>query len=102
MNNLRNNENELIIKLNTEELSATQIRLLKTINALLIHVMIADEESEYFESSSELIRKTAELVKHASFADKNKEIDYGTQAVEFAIDFLNETLEENKLRNIDN
>jgi len=29
-------------------------------------------------------------------------MDYGTQAVEYAMDFLNETLEENNLRNIDN
>jgi hypothetical protein len=102
MNNLRNNEKELNIKLNTEELSPTQVRLLKSINSLLIHVMTADEEAEYFESSAELIRKTAEAVKHASFSEKNKKMDYGTQAVEYAMDFLNETLEENNLRNIDN
>lgn len=103
MPGLRNtNQNEIILKLNVEELTPVQVRLLKSMHALLANVLIADEEAEFFECSAELMKKTAEIIKHSGFADQNKAMDYGTQAVEFAVDFLNETLDENKVHNIDN
>ncbi len=101
MQDLRN-EKELVIKLNTEELTPTQVRLLKSINALITHVLSADEESEYFEMSAELMRKTAEVIKHSDFANKNKQMAYGDQAVEFALDFLNDSINGNGINNIDN
>lgn len=101
MQDLRN-EKELLIKINTEELTPTQVRLLKNINALMTHVLSADEESEYFEMSAELMRKTAEIIKHADFANKNKDMAYGDQAVEFAVDFLNESMNGSGINNIDN
>lgn len=102
MQDLKPNSNELNIKFNVEELTPTQVRLLKSVTNLLTHVMTADEESEYFEMSAELMRKVAETIKHADFANKNKDMSYGTQAVEFAVDFLNESLDQNKIHNIDN
>jgi hypothetical protein len=101
MQDLRN-EKELLIKINTEELTPTQVRLLKSINSLMTHVLSADEESEYFEMSAELMRKTAEIIKHSDFANKNKEMSYGEQAVEFSVDFLNESINGNGINNIDN
>jgi hypothetical protein len=101
MQDLRN-EKELLIKINTEELTPTQVRLLKSINALMTHVLSADEESEYFEMSAELMRKTAEVIKHSDFANKNKEMCYGDQAVEFSVDFLNESMNGTGINNIDN
>ena len=94
--------NELLLKLNTEEMTPTQIRLIKSVNALISHVLTAEDETEYFEVSAELIRKTAELIKHSSFAASNTSIPYGEQAVEFAVDFLNESLDSGKIGNIDN
>ncbi len=102
MHSLSQKEKELLIKLNVEELTPTQVRLVRSVNALLAHVLTADEEAEYFEMSAELMRKTAELIKHSSFADQNKGMSYGEQAVEFAVDFLNESLDGNKVHNIDN
>lgn len=102
MQGLRKLENELIIKLSTEDLNPTQIRLLKTVNSLLSHVLTAEDESEYFETSAELMKKVAEVIKHANFADKNKSIPYGDQAVEFSVDFINEILDNHKIHNIDN
>jgi hypothetical protein len=97
-----NKEKDLLIKISTQELTPTQVRLLKSINSLMSHVLSAEDESEYFETSAELLRKTAELIKHADYAQNNKDISYGEQAVEFAVDFLNETLQTNGLHNIDN
>lgn len=90
-----NKDKDLLIKIDTQELTPTQVRLLKSINSLMTHVLSAEEESEYFETSAELLRKTADLIKHAQFAQMNKEISYGEQAVEFAVDFLNEAIRSN-------
>lgn len=93
---------DLTMKMNTEELTATQIRLVKSIHSLLANVLVADEEGEYFEASAELMKKTAELIKHASFATENKNIAYGDQAIEYAVDTLSEEIDDHKIRNIDN
>ena len=102
MHHLSKSEQELLIKLNIEDLSPTQVRLLKSITTLLSTVVSADEEGEFFDTSSELFKKVAELVKHAQFAEKNRNINYGEQAVEYSIDNLNETLEGSNLQNMDN
>jgi hypothetical protein len=101
MHNL-NPKHELLMKLNTEELTPTQIRLCKSLHSLMASVLTAEDESEFFEMSAELMKRTAELIKHAAFSEKNQHINYGEQAVEFAVDFLNENLDQNKLGNIDN
>jgi len=101
MQDLRANK-ELLIKINVEEMTPTQIRLIKNITSLLTSVLSSDEEGEYFELSSELLRKSAELIKHSDFANLNSDMSYGDQAVEFAIDFINESLELGKMHNIDN
>lgn len=93
---------DLTMKMNTEELTVTQVRLVKSIHALLANVLVADEEGEYFEASAELMKKTAELIKHANFSTDNKGIAYGDQAVEYSVDTLNEAMEENKVNNFDN
>jgi len=95
-------ENEVTMKMNTEELSPVQVRLIKSIHALMANVLASDEEAEYFEASAELLKKTAELIKHANFAVENNNISYGDQAVEFSVDTLNETMDESKIHNIDN
>ena len=101
MQNHIQNSKELVIKLNTEELTPAQIRLLKSVNTLLIHTLAAEDESEYFDTSAQLLRKTAELIKEATFVENNKYMSYGEQAVEFAVDSLNESLED-LLGNVDN
>jgi hypothetical protein len=102
MENQKSNHKELLIKINIEELTPTQVRLLKSVTSLLTNILAADEESEFFDMSAELMRKVAETIKHADFANSNRDMEYGEQAVEFAIDFLNESLENNRINNIDN
>lgn len=92
MQSLSQKDKELLIKLNVEELTPTQVRLIKSVNSLLAHVLTAEDEAEYFEVSAELMRKTAELIKQSHYACDHKEMSYGEQAVEFAVDFLNDNM----------
>ena len=102
MHQLSKKEQELVIKLNVEEMTPRQVRLVKSITSLLTNVVSADEEGEFFDSSSELFKKVAELVKHSQFAESNRNINYGEQAVEYSVDNLNEAIEGRNLHNIDN
>ncbi len=102
MKDLNQKEKDLLIKLNVEELSPLQVRLVKSITSLMAHVLSAEDEAEYFEASSNLLKKTADVIKESNFAHQNKQMNYGDQAVEFAVDFLNEELNGNKIGNVDN
>lgn len=102
MHGLTKDNKELTIKLSTEELNSHQVRLIKSMNALMAHLLTADNEAEFFEGSAEFMKKAAEVIKATHFAGKNTNMDYGTQAVEFAVDFINESMDENKLHNMDN
>ncbi len=102
MQNLSRKDKELLLKLNTEGLTPTQLRLVKSVHALLANVLASDEESEYFDTSAELLKKTAELIKHANFAIENKSMEYGHQAIEFSVENLNDSLDQNKIQNLDN
>lgn len=102
MQSLSPKEKELLIKMDTQDLTPTQVRLIKSINSLLVHVLTADEEDEYFEFSAQFLKKAAEAIKHGHFAAQNGRMAYGEQAVEFSVDFLNEVLDQRRLDNIDN
>jgi hypothetical protein len=102
MESLAKKDKELFLKMETEGLSSTQIRLIKNIHSLLAAVVTSEEEGEYFEASAELVKKAAELIKHSNFPITHKNISYGDQAVEFAIDSVNESMNENKMNNFDN
>ena len=102
MESLAKKDKELFLKMETEGLSTTQIRLIKNIHSLLAAVVTSEEEGEYFEASAELVKKAAELIKHSNFPITHKNISYGDQAVEFAVDSVNESMNENKMNNFDN
>ncbi len=99
MQHLTPKEKELLIKLNIEELTPVQVRLLKSLNSLLTSVVTAEDESEYFESSAALMKKAAELIKSSNFAKTNKNMNYADQAVEYAVDFLSEDSDKDNLDN---
>jgi hypothetical protein len=95
-------KNEIHIKLDTEEMTPTQVRIVRAIHSLMSGLLTAEDESEYFELSAELMKRSAELIKHSSFNEKHKHINYGEQAVEYAVDFLNERLDNSIPGNVDN
>lgn len=92
MQSLTPKKSELTITLNTEDLTPEQIRILKAMSALMTNVLSADEEGEYFEASSQLMKKAADLIRKSHFAKDHKQMPYGEQAVEYAVDFLNDAL----------
>lgn len=94
MHTLGQKEKQIMMKLDTEGLTPVQVRILKSLHSLMANVLTAEDEAEYFETSAELLKKTADLIKHSQFALQNKNMDYGDQAVEFAVDTLNENVED--------
>jgi hypothetical protein len=102
MQSLNHKDKELLVKFDIDGLTPAQVRLIKNIHSLVAGVLTSEDEGEFFESSAELMKRSAELIKHANFALQHKQMSYGDQAVEFAVDSLNEAAEERKLQNIDN
>ncbi|MEX0799494.1 MAG: hypothetical protein WEB87_06720 [Bacteriovoracaceae bacterium] len=93
------------ITLEGSELSAQQKRLLKTVSNLLAHVMTTDDEGEYFDSSSELMKLVAGAIKQANFTSiwrEDENIPYSTQALEFCLDNLNDEIYSDKIVRYDN
>jgi hypothetical protein len=102
MHGFTEKDKELLISINSEHFSQAQLRLIKRINSLLANVLSCEDESEYFETSAELMKKSAELIKLSNFATENKKIPYGNQALEFAIDTLSESINSKDLSSFDN
>jgi hypothetical protein len=95
----------LKIEVDSLEMSEQQMRLVKSINSLLSHVMTTDDESEYFNSSSELMRLVATAIKKSNFADgygENADIPYGNQVLEFCVDKLSDQVYEDDVMKYDN
>ena len=98
------NKEKLFIEIDATELSAAQIRALKTLNMLLNHTLTTDAEGEFFDASSEAMRLCASLIKQANFIDDMSEsnIPYAQQALEFSIDILQDQMSTSKVINYDN
>ena len=101
MKSMGGRDKELLLQISTEELTPTQVRLIKNLHSLLNNLLSCDDEGEFFETSADLLKKTAELIKYSDFSIQHKNMSYGDQAVEFALDNLNEDL-NNKIQNLDN
>ncbi|HLE12864.1 MAG: hypothetical protein A2504_13460 [Bdellovibrionales bacterium RIFOXYD12_FULL_39_22] len=95
----------LPIEIETQDLTPSQIRLIKSLNSMLLHVITTDEESEFFEGSAEFMRMCAALIKQARFAEHLKGVDdipYAEQALEYSMDLLQENFLKSKIINYDN
>lgn len=93
------------VEIDTAELDSAQIRLIKKINLMLTNMMVTDEESEYFNSSSELLKLVAQSVKDANFSkfwSENSNIKYADQALEYSVDSLSDDLKAQNLAGFDN
>ncbi len=68
-----------------------------------MHVLVAEDEDEYFEASAQLLKQAVQLIKHSNFPEDSKSaIPYGDQAIEYAVEELNDALEASGHVNIDN
>jgi len=93
------------IELDTSELNAQQIRLVKSINHMLAHVLTTDDECDYFDGSSDLMKMVASAVKQANFTSywsENSNIPYAQQALEFSVDALAEQVGTDDIVEYDN
>lgn len=103
MHKINSTANELVLKVETHDLTPMQIRLLKHAHTLLVHVVTAEDESEYFEASAQLLKQAVQLIKHATFPEVSKDgIPYAEQAIEYAVETLNESLAQAGHVNLDN
>ena len=92
------------IKFDTEKLGPNQIRLLKSINALLAQVVATEDEGVFFESSAELMRTCASLIQQSRFAETlihMDDIPYAEQALEYSLELLQEHMSQSNVVNYD-
>ncbi len=102
MSNIKITERKMALELDISELNDQQIRLIKTIHTMLSHVLTTDDEEEYFDGAAELMQLIANAVKKASFSNQDSKIEYSTQALEFSMDLLAETVQNGRFLKYDN
>jgi hypothetical protein len=95
---------QLSFHFNTEQLAPAQIRLLQGIMDSLDEVAKSEDEGDYFQACAELMRQCAGLIQQSRFVQLKAEssIPYGTQALEYSLDILEECREKSKTLNYDN
>jgi hypothetical protein len=95
---------KVFIEIDATELSQTQIRMIKTMNNLLNHVLMTDNESEYFDGAAEAIRMCASLIKQANFVGdmEQSDIPYAQQVLEYSMDVLQDHMSQAKVVSYDN
>ncbi len=93
------------IEIDGSELTPQQVRLIKSLNTMLTHVLLTENEEEYFEGSAEFMRMCAALIKQARFTEELKDqsnIPYAQQALEYSVDVLQEYVTASKVVTYDN
>ena len=98
------NENLINFVIDTSELSQSQVRLIRTMNSLLLGVITTDSEAEFFDDSAELMRICASLIKQSNFAESliDNDIPYADQALEYSVDVLQEQISTSRVVAYDN
>lgn len=100
-----NKNKKIFIEVNTTEMSAPQIRLIKTINTLLEQIVTTDDEAEYFDGSAEVMRMIASIIQQSNFvfdAINQSSIHYDDQALEYSVDILQDFMNNSKVVSYDN
>ncbi|MBT3585414.1 MAG: hypothetical protein HN509_10950 [Halobacteriovoraceae bacterium] len=93
------------IKIDTEDMAESHIRILRTLTSILSHVVTTDDEAEFFEGSAEALRLCASLVKQAKFTKGFRGMDgvpYSKQALEYSLEVLQEQIEKASVITYDN
>ena len=100
-----NKEQLIKIEIDGSELNPQQVRLIRSLNTMLTHVLLTESEEEYFEGSAEFMRMCAALIKQARFTEELKDhsnIPYAQQALEYSVDVLQEYVTASKVVTYDN
>jgi len=105
MSGATSRKEKVFIEIDATELTDSQVRLIKSINMMLQHVLVTDDEEEFFDGSAEFMRMCASLIKKAHFAEDLKgvnNIPYAQQALEYSMDVLQEHITNSNVVNYDN
>jgi hypothetical protein len=105
MSKIKGDKHLMNIQVNTEGLGPAQVRLVKSLNSILVHVLKAEDEDEFFDGSAEFMRLCASLIKQAKFPEQLEnqgEISYADQALEFSMDILQDHIGEENIVTYDN
>lgn len=103
MSEIKSEGNKIIINFDESKLSPAQVRLIKSLNALLLQNMTTQNESEFFDTCAEMMRVCAGMINQSTFPKEAEgEIPYAKQAIEYSIDILQEHVEENTVVRYDN
>lgn len=93
----------LKLTVDTRDLTPTQVRIIKQAHTMLLQALTAEDEAEYFEAAAQLLKQSMQAIKHANFPVTQRDgIPYDEQAIEYALDGLNEALNTNGHINLDN
>jgi len=96
----------LKIEVPNENLGPQQVRLIKSVNALMAIIAQTDEESEFFDGSAELLRVCAALIKTSHFPNTDKSTDHGIpyaeQVLEYSLEALQDHMSEESIITYDN
>ena len=98
-------DQQIKIEIDGSEFTPQQVRLIKSLNTMLTHVLLTESEEEYFEGSAEFMRMCAALIKQARFTEELKDqsnIPYAQQALEYSVDVLQEYVAASKVVTYDN
>ena len=98
-------ETDIQFRFDPKGLTPDQVRLLRSINTMLAHLLTTDEEEEFFEGSAELLRMCASIIKQSRITERMKSetsIPYADQALEYSMDMLQEYMTAKKVVIYDN
>jgi len=90
------------LNIDSERMNPLQLRLLKKLCIIAVETSQAFGEAEYFGSSAEMMKLTSEIIKNSSYNDiatQNENIPYKQQALEYAMDVFQDSLEEEIIPN---
>ena len=98
-------DNKISFEIEAAELSPAQVRQIKTLLTLVTHATKTDKEDEFFNVSAEAMRLCASLIKQGNFPRlyaENGSIPYDQQAIEYAIDIVQEQISKSQVVSYDN
>jgi len=97
-------KDKVTIEIDTTEMTPAQVRLIKSLNHMLVHVIRAEEEGEFFDGSAEFMRMCAAIIKQSKFPDtwESDSIPYAEQALEYSMDIVQEFMSNANVVTYDN
>ena len=105
MSGVTSKTKKLFIEIDADELTDSQVRLIKSVNMMLQHVLVTDNEEEFFYGSADFMRMCASIIKKSHFAEDLKgvnDIPYAEQALEYSMDVLQEHISSSNVVSYDN